>query len=210
MDYNTDLITSLAQQVAQVFQVALTQARQAGSPAPTIAEVEKDMRELLRRIGAEALQQFLSNGQGTPAAELPCACGGRLRYQRQRPATVTSVFGKITYSRAYYAGCACGQGKAPVDERYGLEPGAMTSGLAALLAQAGVELGFDESAAWLQAFLLFDVAANTVRSETQTFGALHRQREAALCQQSQDEAYLQARLRELGWTPLSRQQKGVS
>jgi len=46
----------------------------------------------------------------------------------------------------------------------------------------------------LQAFLLFDVAGNTVRSETQTFGALQAQREEALCQQSQEADYLQARL----------------
>jgi hypothetical protein len=196
MDYNTDVITGIAKQVAEAFKAALTQGHQAEEPSPTIAEVEKDMRGMLRQIGVEALSAFLSTGQGTPAAELPCACGGTLQYQRRRPAIVTSVFGKITYERAYYAGCACGQGKAPVDERYGLEPGAMTSGLAALLGLAGVEFAFDESRAWLQAFLLFDVAGNTVRSETQTFGALQTQREEALCQQSQNEDHLQARLRE--------------
>jgi hypothetical protein len=42
------------------------------------------------------------------------------------------VFGRLTYQRAYYAGCRCGQGQAPVDEQYGLEPGAMTSGLVAV------------------------------------------------------------------------------
>lgn len=201
MDYNTDVITGIAKQVAETFQAALTQARQATGSSPTIAEVEKDMREMLRQIGAETLRLFLSTGQGTPTAELPCACGGMLHYQRQRPATVISVFGKIRYERAYYAGCACGRGQAPVDERYGLEPGAMTSGLAALLGLAGVEFGFDESRAWLQAFLLFDVAGNTVRSETQSFGALQTQREEGVCQQSQDEDYLQARLRDITCFP---------
>ena len=199
MDCNTDDITRVAKQVAETFKAALAQGRQAEGPSPTIAEVEKDIREMLRQIGAEALSVFSSTGQGTPAAELPCACGGTLPYPRRRPATVTSVFGKITYERAYYAGCAGGQGKAPVAarERYGLEPGALTSGLAALLAVgAGVEFAFDESRAWLQAFLLFEVAGNTVRSETQTSGALHTQREEALCPQSQDEDQLQARLRE--------------
>lgn len=195
MDYNTEAITRLASQVAETFKVALAQERPAGNPAPTIASIEKDMREMLRQLGGEALRLFLSTGQGTPAAELPCPCGGTLRYQRQRPATVTSVFGKITYTRAYYAGCACGCGSAPLDQRYGLTAGAMTSGLAALLGLAGVEFGFDESRTWLQAFLLFDVAGNTVRSETQTFGALQGQREARLCQQSQDAEYLQARCR---------------
>jgi hypothetical protein len=41
-----------------------------------------------------------------------------------------SVFGRITYERAHYAGCQCGKGCAPMDDQYGLEPGAVTAGLA--------------------------------------------------------------------------------
>lgn len=201
MDYNTETLTDLAGQVAEAFKSALAQRVQTGVPAPTIAEVENGMREMLRQIGAQALSQMLSTGSGTPAAERACDCGGTLRYQRQRPATILSVFGKITYTRAYYAGCRCGQGQAPLDEQYGLKPGAVTSGLAALVGLAGIEFGFDQSRQWLQAFLLFDVSENTVRAETQTFGALQIEREDALGQHSQDEAYLQARLREPGPVP---------
>lgn len=46
--------------------------------------------------------------------------GPLVRYQRHQPATVTSVFGRLAYERAYYAGCWRGKGKAPVDEQYGL------------------------------------------------------------------------------------------
>jgi hypothetical protein len=38
------------------------------------------------------------------------------------------VFGKVVYRRAYYEGCACGKGHAPVDSRYGIEPGKVTAG----------------------------------------------------------------------------------
>jgi hypothetical protein len=200
MEYAPEVIAQLAQQVTQVFKAALEQ-RLASSPAAvTIADVEKEMRELLRQMGAQALSQFLSLGTGTPVAELPCACGGTLHYQRQREATVTSVFGRITYERAYYAGCQCGQGRAPVDDQYGLVPGAVTAGLAALLGLGGIELSFGESREWLSAFLLFEVSENTIRSETQALGAVQEEREAKVCQQSQDLDYLQARLREK--TPL--------
>jgi hypothetical protein len=201
MDYNTETITTLAQQVAETFKTALAQHVQSGGAALTMADIETEFRQLLRQMGAQALSQFLSTALGTPEAELPCACGGTLHYQRFRAATMTTVFGKITYERAYYAGCACGQGKVPLDEAYGLEPGAMSSGLAALLALAGIEFGFDESRGWLRSFLLFEVSENTVRSETQTFGALQVEREAVVCQQSQDEDYLQARLREATLLP---------
>jgi hypothetical protein len=60
----------------------------------------------------------------------------------------------------------------------------------------GIEFGFEESRVWLHPFLLFDVSENTIRSETQKLGALQVEREQVLCDQSQDETYLQARLRE--------------
>jgi len=196
MDYNTERLTNLARQVADVFQTSVAEHIQTGETSLTIADVEQGFRELLRQVGAQALSVFLSSALGTPAAEIPCTCGGTLHYQRRRPATLTTVFGKLSYERAYYAGCPCGHGKAPLDEVYGLEPGAMSSGLAALLGLAGIEFGFDESRAWLQAFLLFEVSENTVRSETQTLGALQAECETGLVEQSQDEDYLQARLRD--------------
>ena len=201
MDYNTEMLTNLARQVAEVFKTQVAEHIQTGASSLTIADVETGLRELLRQVGGQALSLFLSSALGTPAAEIACDCGDTLHYQRRRPATITTVFGKITYERAYYAGCRCGQGKAPLDEAYGLEPGAMSSGLAALLGLAGIEFGFDESRAWLQAFLLFDVSENTVRSETQTLGALQAERETALIEQSQDEDYLQARLRDAAPVP---------
>jgi len=195
MDYNTETLTELARQVAEVFKTNVAQHIQTGETSLTIADVEKGFRELLRQIGAQALSVFLSSGLWTPAAEMPCACGGTLQYQRRRSATLTTVFGKLTYERAYYAGCPCGHGLAPLDETYGLEPGAMSSGLAALLGLAGIEFGFDESRAWLQAFLLFDVSENTVRSETQTLGELQAERETDWVEQSQDEDSVDPRFR---------------
>ena len=196
MEYAPETIVELAHHVAQAFQAALGQ-RLASSPARvTIAEVETDLREFLRQIGGQALSLFLSSEAGTPVAELACTCGGTLHYQRRREAKVTSVFGKISYERAYYADCACRHGRAPVDEQYGWVPGAMTAGLAALLGLGGIELSFAESQDWLKAFLLFEVSENTIRSETQTLGALQAEREEVLCRDSQDLEYLQARLRE--------------
>ena len=200
MEYDAEMIACLSRQLVETFVAALARHLQASDNAMTIADIETEFRELLRQTGAQALSLYLSS-EGTPVTEIRCECGGILHYQRQRCAIITSVFGRITYERAYYAGCTCGHGKAPRDEQYGLEPGAMSSGLAALLGLAGVEFGFDRSRAWLQRFLLFDVSENTVRSETQTFGALQAEREQALCQQSRDEEYLQARLRDTAPTP---------
>ena len=198
MNNDTKVINHAAQQIAEMFKKAVMSQQQNGNEVPTIAAIETSLREALRQIGLQALGLFLSSMQTTPVAEIPCACGGTLAYQRMRDAKVISVFGKTSYTRAYYAGCTCGKGKSPLDEQFGLEPGAITAGLAQLLALAGIEFSYDESPVWLEAYLLFEVSENTVRSETEEMGRLQEQREAELVQKSQEEGYLQQRQREPG------------
>jgi hypothetical protein len=126
-------------------------------------------------------------------AEIECTCGGKLKYQRRRKATIWSVFDKVTYKRAYYAGCTCGKGCAPVDQRYGIEPGKVTAGLARLIALSGIKEAFDAGRKCLQEYLLFEVSGNTVRAETQKMGELQRQADADLVKEMQKEASLQKR-----------------
>jgi hypothetical protein len=194
MNDTTELIRTVAQQVIRVAQDMLTSAPEAGG-STTVAWIETALRDVLRQVGAEALSQWLSGAQATPEAERPCACGGTLRYQRARSAMILSVFGRVPYERAYYAGCVCGHGCAPLDEQYGLHPGQISAGLSELLALAGVELPFEHSQRWLKGFLLFDVSENTIRHETQTLGQTQAARETVWQQQRQDPTWLQAHLR---------------
>jgi hypothetical protein len=83
----------------------------------------------------------------------------------------------------------------------GLEAGKVTAGLAELLALAGVEVAFEESADWLERFLLFRVSDNTVRHETERFGQLQAGLEAHWKKQSQDERWLQMRQHDPGKQP---------
>ncbi len=204
MNYNTEMIQGIATQVAENLKTAVLSAKSAGGKQVGIAEIETTMRAMLRQIGQQALGQLLSSLQSTPAREIACPCGGTLHYQRMRPATVISVFDRVQYERAYYAGCSCQHGKAPLDEQYGLQPGAVTAGLAGLLGLAGVGFSFDESPQWLDQYLLFSVAENTVRSETEQLGALQAENEQELIEQSQTAAYLQDRLRQGGTEPQRR------
>lgn len=201
MNYNMQMINSLAQQLAEMFRLAVREQHKAGEGTPRIAQIENGMRAALLQIGQQALGLFLSAMQATPPSEIACPCGGKLHYQRMRTAQVISVFSRVSYERAYYAGCECKQGRAPLDEQFGLEPGAVTAGLAALLALAGIEFSYEQSPKWLGDFLLFDVAQNTVRSETEKMGTLQQECEAELIQQSQDETYLQAREQDPGCIP---------
>jgi hypothetical protein len=201
MNYNMETINNLAKHFAEIFRNAVMEQQKAGAGTPQMAEIEKGMREALRQLGQQALGLLLSSMQVTPESEIDCPCGGKLAYQRVRTAQVISVFSRVSYERAYYAGCQCGQGKAPLDEQFGLVPGAVTAGLASLLALAGIEFSYDQSPKWLQDFLLFEVASNTVRSETERMGELQQDLEAEMIQLSQDEVSLQERERHPGHIP---------
>jgi hypothetical protein len=147
MKHNIEKINEISQLLAEVVEEAIKTEDQA---EVLIGDVEMVLRESLREIGRSALQCFLENADGEMTAEIECACGGKLKYQRRREATLWSVFDKVVYKRGYYAGCACGQGCAPVDRRYGIEPGKVAAGLAHLIALNGINKAFDEGRKWLK------------------------------------------------------------
>lgn len=195
MEYNTEQINEIAQQLEKLIGAGLKEREK--SDQVTVADFEKEFRDVLREIGVKALGMFLSGLQKTPESEIRCSCGGRLQYQRMREAQIISVFGKVSYKRAYYAGCECQKGKAPLDEQYGLEPGAVSSGLAQLMGLAGIGFSFEESEKWLAEFLLFDVSENSIRSETEGLGLIQDQEDEKAMDASQDEKVLQERLRQV-------------
>lgn len=164
-----------------------------GKEKALIGDVERALRESMLKIGNSALRCFLENADGKAEAEIECACGGKLKYQRRRKATIWSVFDKVVYKRAYYAGCTCGKGCAPVDQRYGIEPGKVTAGLARLIAISGIKEAFDAGRKCLQEYLLFEVSENAIRAETQKMGELQRQADVDLVKAMQSESGLQIR-----------------
>ena len=192
MKYNIEKINEISKLLGEVVEDAI---KTEGQAEVLIGDVEMALRESLREIGCNALKSFLENADGEVAAEIECACGGKLKYQRRREATIWSVFDKVVYKRAYYAECACGKGCAPVDRRYGIEPGKVTAGLADLIALSGINKAFDDGRKWLKEFLVFEVSENTVRAETQKMGELQRQADTELVQETQDESGLQKRER---------------
>lgn len=192
MKYNIEKLNQIGQLVAEVIEEAMAQS---GVESERIGDVEMALRETLQAVGQSALKQFLENADGERETEIECDCGGKLQYQRRRAATIWSVFGKVVYKRAYYAGCSCQKGQAPVDRRYGIEAGKVTAGLAQLIALSGIKESYAEGSKWLKEYLLFEVSENTVRSETQKMGDLQRQADQELVNAMQDEKSLQQRER---------------
>jgi len=192
MEFSTEVVKKMAE-------IMVNEMERVGMEQGGIRVVENGMRELLRTVGAEALGRYVERvDEANKEWAVPCACGGQLEYQCKRKAVVISVFGRVSYERRYHRCRECHQGLSPVDRRMGLEAGEVTAGLAELLALAGVEVAFEESADWLERFLLFRVSDNTIRHETELFGQLQAATEAQWKKQSQDEGWLQERLHRSG------------
>jgi len=187
MNYNIEKINQIGKLLSEIVEEALEEENKEGV---RIADIEMGIRESLREIGQKALQCYLENADRERAVAIECACGGKLEYQRRREATIWSVFGKVSYKRAYYAGCDCGKGCAVIDQRYGIEPGKVTAGLAHLLALSGIDKSFEEGQEWLKVFLLFEVSENTIRAETRILGELQRKADEDLIKEMDNEVAL--------------------
>src|SRR3990172_6865239 len=89
-----DVELAMRESVRQIGQQALTcflesadgKAEAERKEQVLIGDVELAMRESVRQIGQQALTCFLESADGKAEAEIPCPCGGQLKYQRQRKA----------------------------------------------------------------------------------------------------------------------------
>ena len=139
----------------------------------TLAEVEQHVRRLVQELGA-ALIAGLATLQvpAQPPATVSCPCGQVARFQRIRPATVTTILGPITVQRPYYLCATCGQGGAPLDAQLQICAGSRSAGLDELLALLGAtQDSFAEAATVLEHLTLVHVSPNSVRDATETLGA---------------------------------------
>jgi hypothetical protein len=188
--------------VKKMAEIMVEEMSKIGGEGQGIGDVETRMREFLREVGVQALGQYLEQqDEQLREQEVLCACGEPTSYQCKRPATIVSVFGRVSYRRGYHLCEQCHARQSPLDRKMGIEAGQVTAGLAELLALAGVEIAFEEATRWLEHYLLFRVSDNTLRKETERFGELQEVQETAWKERSQEEAWLQQRQRELGRQP---------
>jgi hypothetical protein len=194
MKFSTEVIDQIAEILAG-------EMEQTGVAEAGIMAVEHTMRSVLQKVGQKALGKYLCQAEQEEPKAVTCECGGEAEYVFRRAAVVVSVFDKVSYRRRYYVCASCSRGQAPLDRRLGLAPGQVTPGLAKLLALAGVDVAFEEGCRLVEQFLLFRVSDNTLRKETERFGALQAEEEERWKVESQDTGALQRRLWEIGPQP---------
>ena len=91
-----------------------------------LSDIENVMRRLLQKIGRRSLEKLLTRADEVQPT-VGCPCGGEARYVARREAKLITVFGKVTYRRAYHLCPTCCKGSAPLDQRLLLEPGQVSS-----------------------------------------------------------------------------------
>ncbi len=195
MEFNTKKVEAMGKAVAEEIK------RCGFGSDDTLFDVENAMRELQRQVGLAGMANFLEDADAELHKEVKnSALENDFYFHSYRPAVIWSVFGKVSFERHYYRYKKTSEedakGFAYLDQKMGFSAGQVTPSLAELLALEGVSTPFEEASKKIEKFLLFPISDNTLRKETERFGAIQNEIEQELIKQSQDENCLLKRQRE--------------
>lgn len=158
----------------QMSKLALTLSTWSQAEPRSLQQLEQHTLRLLHELGNSLLAGLSQLAVPShPEPDLPCQCGHLARYQRCRPASLSTLLGPITISRAYYLCAACHHGFAPLDGQLQLAAGTLSPGLNQLLALLGAtQDSFVQAASVLERLTLVQVCPNSVRAATQDLAAV--------------------------------------
>lgn len=142
--------------------------------ARPLQAIEAQVVRVLHDLGNSLLAALLPlAAPARPEPDVPCGCGHLARYVRVRPATVTTVLGRVTIERALYHCQHCGTWDAPLDRQMQIAAGGLSLGLQELLALLGAtQDSFAQAASVLERLCLVQVCPNSVRAATEDLGAV--------------------------------------
>jgi hypothetical protein len=182
-----NLSETIIRELGELFVATLTEA----GPALLQGDldgIEQRLQDLGRRVLGKAVEAIVTTIGSHAAPEAPrCACcqQSMRRVDRQRLRQLQGLVGDYDLRRAYFICDACHQGRAPLDERLGLGPGALSPGLARVACRLGIEDSFGETADALHETLRVDVAREAIRRITEGIGQVAEDEEQAAIRQVQ-------------------------
>jgi len=157
-------------------------------PRP-LQQLEEQVVTLLHDLGNAMLTALLPlAAPARPVPDVVCACGQRACFQRLRPATITTLLGRLTLTRAVYYCAACNHSHAPLDTQLQIAAGGLSAGLHEVLALLGAtQDSFAQATSVLERLCLVQLCPNSARAATEDLGALlveHSEQIVAAAQQS--------------------------
>jgi hypothetical protein len=178
----TGIVARLMTLAAQLQAIA-QQQRDAplGDHEAAVLTVVRDALPTLLTAVVEAATSALDPGVATVRQRCP-HCGGRVRVDSWRRRQVRTVCGPITLTRPWYTCRPCGHGFSPVDATLALPPRArLSDALTGWLVRLGATTTFREAATLLTDLTGVEVAADTIRAQSERCGtALATEQDAAV------------------------------
>ena len=156
----------------------------------SLQQIEEQLVRVLHDVGSVLLASVLPLAAPTrPCPDVACPCGHLARYQRMRPARITTLLGPVSLTRAVYACPHCGASQAPLDRQLQVAAGGLRLGLQELLALLGAtQDSFVQATDVLARLCLVQVCPNSTRAATEDLGAglaAHDQARVTAAQQTQ-------------------------
>ena len=159
-----------------------------------IGEMEVKVIQSMRQLSEAWLGIWLTAlGTAPMPPEIPCPCGEQAIYNRMREGVLLSGCGRVSFKRRYYLCPHCHEGRYPLDDALGYEPGQMTPQLTSVAGRVGAELPFRRGSKLLEELCGFTLSENSVREATQQMGQEVSKQEAVWKAESEDVAVLKAR-----------------
>jgi hypothetical protein len=177
-----DLSDAIVEELGDLF---VSELRQAGPDlvAADLDEIEQGLQELSRRVLGRVVEAVVATIAARQPVERP-ACGTCQQAMRAiapaRPRALQGLVGDYQLRRAYFVCDRCRHGVAPLDERLGIGPGALSPGLARVACRVGIEAGFGSAASILEETVRVSVATEAVRRVTEGIGAVAEAEQQAL------------------------------
>ena len=182
-----DLSEAIVRELGELF---VSELRQAGPElvAADLDGIEQRLQEVSRRVLGRVVEAVVTTIAAGQVVERPTCdrCQQTMRaVDRGRPRALQGLVGDYRVRRAYFVCDRCGHGAAPLDERLGLGPGALSPGLARVACRVGIEEGFGSAADLLHETLRVDVATEAVRRVTEGIGSVAEEEQQGLIAQAQ-------------------------
>lgn len=151
--------------------VSEIQRDMAGGEAGLLAKWELKMRDETRAfVGGigESLLELV--GKGYRGSQIPCSCGGEMKYVGDREVTIHTILGEMRMRRAYYHDSRCGRSQCPLDEAYGIEETKWSPEMRRIISLLGSEGSFESGAELLWAVTGLEVSGKSVERITEKIG----------------------------------------
>lgn len=180
MDHTTSTIKTLSTEVINTWE-----------QPDSLSDMEQQIRRFLHWVGNLMLSMWLGQEQvqRAPKTKGCPQCGGQARYHSQRGGRLHTMFGTVSYRRAYYSCATCHQGHYPLDDRLGLRPNQLSAEVERLAGMVGVQTAFGKGSQLFEALTLVSLSDHSLDKSAQAYGHAVEQME----QQWQAEAADQAR-----------------